>query len=70
MLEVHGTAPTEHVRMLCDDCSNNDALFVFEHDSNAWICKRQAITSQEEAEDEVFGGGAGEGEGGGGRDWG
>ena len=35
--------------MFCKDCSNNDELFVFEHDSNAWICNRQAITLREEA---------------------
>jgi hypothetical protein len=40
--------------MLRDDCSNNDELFVFEHDSYAWICKRQAISSLEEAGDKVL----------------
>jgi hypothetical protein len=39
-----------------------DELFVFEHDSDAWICKRQVITLQEEAGDKVLGGGAGAGE--------
>jgi hypothetical protein len=47
-------------------------LFVFEHDSDAWIWKREAIKLWEEAGDEVLGGGAGEGEGAGpaGLDWG
>ncbi len=38
-------------------------MFVFEHDSDSWIWKREAIKSREEAVDEVLGGGAGEGEG-------
>jgi hypothetical protein len=48
-------------------------MFVIEHDSNAWICKLQAITLREEAGYEVLWGGAGEGEGGVaclGMDWG
>jgi hypothetical protein len=65
------------VRILCENCSNSDELFVFEllieHDSNAWICKLQAITLWEKAGDEVLWGGTGKGEGGVaclGMDWG
>ncbi len=65
MAQLHPTPTKEQVRILCDAYSNDDELCVFklyiEHDSNAWICKRQAITSWEEAGDEVLGGGAGEG---------
>ncbi len=63
MAQLHPTPTTEHVRMLCDNCSNNDALFVVEHDSDACNCKREAITWREEAGDKVLGGGTGEGEG-------
>ncbi len=58
MLEVHDAAPTptkEHMRIWCDDGSNNDELFVFEVDSEVWIWKQEAI--------KYVGGGAGEGEG-------
>jgi hypothetical protein len=44
MEQLHPTHTKGDMRILCDDCSNDDELFVFEHDSDAWICKRQAIT--------------------------
>ncbi len=65
MAQLHPTPTKEHMRILCDDGSNDYELYVFEHDSDAWIWKREAIKSREEAGDEVLGGGAGEGEGGG-----
>jgi hypothetical protein len=63
MEQLHPTPTKEHVRILCDDGSNDDELFVLEHDSDAWIWKRERIKSLEEAGYEVLGGGAGEGEG-------
>jgi hypothetical protein len=60
-VQLHPTPTTEHVRILCDDCSNYDELFVFEYDSDAWIWKREAIKSREEAGNAVLGG-AGEGD--------
>ncbi len=44
MVQLHPIPTTEHVRVLYDDCSNNDELFVFEHDSDACIRKLQAVT--------------------------
>jgi hypothetical protein len=49
------------MRILCDDGSNDDELFVFDHDSDAWIWQLEQIKSREEAGDEVLGDGAGEG---------
>ncbi len=62
MVQLQPPPTKEHVRIWCDDWSNDDEWFLFEHDSDWWILKQEAIKSREEAGDEVLGGGAGEGE--------
>jgi hypothetical protein len=62
MAQIHPTLTKKNARILHDG-SHDDELFVFEHDSDAWSWKREAIKSREEAKDEVLGGGAGDGEG-------
>ncbi len=63
MVQLHPPPTKEHVRIWCDDWSNDNELFLFEHDSDLSIWKQEAIKSRKEAGDEVLGGGTSEGEG-------
>jgi hypothetical protein len=43
MAQLHPTTTKGHMRIGCDDLSNDDELFVFEHDSDAWIWQLEEI---------------------------